>query len=83
MDFSELNVSFNSIKIEAAESYITGDSNSDKAINILDLVHTKKILSKSITDYSVLATDTNYDGTVKAGDLVIISQFLLGVIDSF
>ena len=83
MDFSELSVSFNSIKIEAAESYTTGDSNSDNAIDVRDLVHTKKILAKSITDYSVLATDTDYDGTVKSGDLVIIRQFLLGVIDSF
>ena len=62
----------------AVSTVIFGDANNDKAIDVRDLVHTKKIIA--ITDFSPInpdAVDFNSDGDIKGEDLVALRIILI------
>ena len=54
------------------------DINGDKQMNICDLVHIKKELSKSTVDNSM---DITFDGKLTASDLTVLKKVLLGITD--
>ncbi len=61
-----------------------GDVNYDGSINIPDLCLVKSGIIDSFSDQSQkIAADCNRDGTVNAEDAMLISQYLLGLIDEF
>lgn len=60
------------------EFYVAGDVNSDKSVDIRDLVRYKKFFAKTAEIKTVIA-DLNKDGAVQADDMATLRQYLLGV----
>lgn len=66
------------ILCSAVSTLIFGDANNDKAIDVRDLVHTKKIIAT--TDFLPInpsAVDFDGDGDIKGNDLVALRKILL------
>ena len=61
--------------------YDVGDANGDNIINIKDLIRLKKNIStdKAFKSYE----DVNYDNSLDSLDLILLSKFLLGIVDYF
>lgn len=62
----------------AVSTIVFGDANNDRAIDVRDLVHAKKIIAS--TSFSALnpdAVDFNGDGNVNGEDLVVLKKVLM------
>lgn len=63
---------------DGSKFYNLGDANMDGKIDIRDLVRMRKIAdSASVSEYSIVSSDINGDGTVAANDMVTLSLYLL------
>ena len=58
--------------------YLGGDVNSDKSVDIRDLVRYKKYFAKT-AEIKTAAADLNKDGAVYADDMTTLRKYLLGV----
>lgn len=66
------------ILCSAVSTLIFGDANNDKAIDVRDLVHTKKIIAADdFLPVNPDAVDFNGDGDVKGEDLVALRKIII------
>ena len=67
-------------------SYIPGDVNLDKKVNIYDLILLKKKIlagDTAILYYENRESDVNHDGVINLSDIILLQKYLLGLIDTF
>ena len=58
--------------------HISGDSNGDRKVNVLDVVATLKYISGNKSGTLRDSIDTNFDGTVNVVDAMLIIRHILG-----
>lgn len=71
---------------EPSGSVLVGDVDLDMRVDVYDMIALRKIaVSPEIADTAQLraAADTNGDGSIGSADLVVMSKYLLGSIESF
>ena len=72
-------VQFSSTKVTfPTEQHISGDSNGDGTVNVLDVLATLKYISGDKTSSLRDSIDTNSDGKVGVSDALLIIRHVLG-----
>ncbi len=72
---------FAPMTVNAAETLLYGDANSDGAINLKDVLTERRYLADMPTELSLTLGDCNGDGSVNMKDVLILRQYLAEVID--
>jgi len=63
----------------ASVASITGDANSDRVVNLRDLVRMKKYIAHTVDDIDLGAVDFDNDGEINAYELVQLKNLLIKV----
>ncbi len=69
----------------AGESYMIGDANGDKAVNMKDCVLMQKVVvgSTTLTGTSLKSADVTGDSKVSVGDIVAVMRYLVGYTNTY
>ena len=67
----------------SGDDTLYGDSNSDGAINMKDVLTLRKYLADLTNDIDLVASDVNADGVVNMKDVLMLRKYLADLIDSF
>lgn len=65
--------------VTPTDKVISGDLNSDKKVDIFDMIEMRKLLANNFTD-ALASADTNGDGEFAVADAVALQQYLVGQI---
>lgn len=65
-------------------SIVLGDTDRSGNLTVFDMINARKVLAGTITDADIIkAADVDQSGKAEVNDLVLLQQFLLGIIDQF